>query len=80
MNLLEHHSTAELVQMLSSAKPNVAPVLIAGRAKGRLDHALRHAGFPTQFSRKVATRAIGQNMNTNVAAYIRKSSLKSAFY
>ncbi|HEV3023779.1 MAG TPA: hypothetical protein VGX76_14995, partial [Pirellulales bacterium] len=43
LRMLEHRWTAELVQILFSAKPDVAPVFAAARAKGRLDHALRQA-------------------------------------
>jgi hypothetical protein len=38
-------SSTMLAQFLFSAKPDVAPVLTAARAKGRLDDALRQAGL-----------------------------------
>ena len=43
LRVLEHRWTAERVQILFSCTPDVAPEWVAGRAKGRLDHALRSA-------------------------------------
>jgi len=71
LHLLEHRRQADLIQLLFSAAPNVAPVDLARVAKGRLQHALRKAGIPFDFSRKVAVRALGENTRETVAAYVR---------
>ncbi len=51
--------------------PTVSPVFCAGRAKGRLQHALRSAGNPCAFSRKVSVRALGHNITSAVVHYVR---------
>lgn len=70
LRLLEFRWTSEMVQLLFSAKPNVSPVFIAARAKGRLDHAIRGASLQMPFSRKVALRSIGDNTRMDVEGYI----------
>jgi REP element-mobilizing transposase RayT len=72
LRVLEYRWTAELVQILFSCTPGVAPQFIAARAKGRLDHALRQGGIAMPFSRKVAVRAIGENTRRDVEAYIER--------
>ena len=59
------------IQFIFSAKPSVSPVFLAGRAKGRLQHALRKAGHPVKFSRKFALRSVGENRRDDVEGYIR---------
>jgi len=71
LRLLESRCSAEMAQMTFSAKPEVAPVLVASRVKGRLQHALRQAGLPAPFSRKLAIRSIGDNRTSDVEQYIR---------
>jgi REP element-mobilizing transposase RayT len=71
LKLLERRWQPDLVQLLFSSTPDVAPTDLARLAKGRLQHALRQAGQPTEFSRKVAVRAIGENTRATVEAYIR---------
>jgi REP element-mobilizing transposase RayT len=61
-----------MIQFTFSVKPHVSPVFFAARVKGRLQHALRAAGTPTTFSRKLAVRTIGDNTTTEVEAYIRR--------
>jgi len=51
--------------------PQVSPVFLAARAKGRLQHALRLAGLPCDFSRKTAVRSVGNNRIDDVKEYIR---------
>jgi REP element-mobilizing transposase RayT len=77
--MLEHRWTAELVQILFSAKPDVAPVFAAARAKGRLDHALRQARLSMAFSRKVALRSVGDNTRRDVEAYLVRQVPKQRF-
>ena len=57
--------------------PDISPELFAGRVKGRLQHALRQAGQPTTFSRKVAVRALGDNVSGVVEAYLRKQPARA---
>src|SRR5947207_13467297 len=44
LRLLESRIAADRLQITFSAKPAVSPVMLAARAKGRLDHALRRSG------------------------------------
>jgi REP element-mobilizing transposase RayT len=79
LRLLESRCTGEMVQLTFSAKPVIAPVLAASRVKGRLQHALRKAGLPIQFSRKLALRSIGHNSTSDVEQYIRNQVSNAAF-
>jgi REP element-mobilizing transposase RayT len=79
LRLLETCCTDEAAQLTLSAKPEIAPVLAASRVKGRLQHALRKAGLPIQFSRKLALRSIGHNTTSDVEQYIRDQVAKAAF-
>ena len=66
---------ADEIQLAFSTIPTVAPTLFVARVKGRLQHALRLAGTPVKFSRKVAFRAIGARPSSHGAArqHCRKS-------
>lgn len=70
LRLLEHRSTAEYVQLAFSTTPDVSPVLLASRTKGRLQHALRAAGTFAEFSRMVSVRSVGENTREQVERYI----------
>jgi len=59
-----------LIQFTFSVRPSVSPVFFAGRVKGRLQHALRHARSAAPFSRKLAVRTIGDNHRREVEAYV----------
>ena len=72
LRLLKPHATAETVQLLFSVTPPVSPTFFCMRAKGRLQHALRRAGAPVEFSRKVGFRCLGENTSRVVEEYIRK--------
>lgn len=69
--------TLERVQMTFKAAPEVAPVFLAGRAKGRLQHALRQAGAPCDFSRKTAVRSLGDNRSPEVQGYLRQQAARA---
>jgi len=71
LRLLEHLWEKDNINLTFSATPEVSPVLLAARAKGRLQHALREAGKPIRFSRKVSLRSIGQSTRETVEKYIR---------
>ena len=79
LRLLEAHATADKVQLLFSVTPQVSPVFFCMRAKGRLQHALRKAGTPVDFSRKVSFRSLGENTTPEVEGYIRKQVGKEGF-
>lgn len=57
--------------------PDLSPELFAARAKGRLQHALRKAGTPVSFSRKVAVRTLGDNVSGVVENYLRDQSVRA---
>lgn len=72
LRLLERAADRGKIMLTFSAKPTVAPVLLAARAKGRLQHAFRSsAAGPIEFSRKLAVRAVGENTTSAVEEYIR---------
>jgi REP element-mobilizing transposase RayT len=79
LRVLEHRWTAELVQILFSTKPDVAPEFVAARAKGRLDHALRTAQVTAPFSRKVSLRSVGDNTRRDVEVYVDRQVPKQRF-
>lgn len=62
---------ADIAQLSFIAEPAVAPTLLTQRVKGRVQHALRRAGRPVDFSRKVGMRAIGHNTSDVVRQYVR---------
>src|SRR5688500_5630752 len=72
LRVLEYRWTEKMVQILFSAVPNVSPVLLAGRAKGQLDHAIREANLSMPFSRKVSVRSIGDSTRRDIEAYIHR--------
>lgn len=72
LRLLEPHATTDKVQLLFSVTPSVSPTFFCMRVKGRLQHALRKAGMPVDFSRKVGFRCLGENTSAVVEEYIRK--------
>ncbi len=80
MRHLEQSWADDHFQITFSAKPDVSPVLLAARAKGRLQYLFRNAasGFPG-FTRKVSVRSIGENTSQDVAAYIASQVEKEAF-
>jgi REP element-mobilizing transposase RayT len=79
LRVLEHSWTDQAIQVAFSAKPNVSPVFLAARAKGRLQHALRAGGRSQGFSRKLAVRSIGDNRSDHVQAYIASQVEKEMF-
>jgi hypothetical protein len=69
--------TSERIQMTFRTEPQVAPVFLAARAKGRLQHALRQAGNACGFSRKIAVRALGDNVSGAVEGYLRQQAVRA---
>lgn len=71
LRLHELRAAPQMVQLLFSVTPQISPVFFCQRAKGRLQHALRRAGTPIDFSRKVSFRSLGENTSGVVEGYIR---------
>ena len=65
------------IQMAFRTGPDVSPEYFAARVKGRLQHALRRAGMPPDFSRKTAVRTLGDNTSGVVAAYLQKQTARA---
>ncbi len=61
----------DCLQFTFESRPDISPVLFAQRVKGRLQHELRKSGLSVTFSRKVAFRAIGENITDVVVNYVR---------
>ncbi len=70
MRLMAHRWDDGCVHLTFSTTPDVAPVFLAQRAKGRLQHALHTVGTPVKFSRKVSLRSTGQNTRVTVEQYV----------
>ncbi|MBN1673594.1 MAG: transposase [Kiritimatiellae bacterium] len=79
LQFIEAKQQADRLQILFRVQPQVSPVFFAGRVKGRLQHALRQAGTPVAFSRKLAVRTLGDNTRKAVEGYIRKQIVKEDF-
>ncbi len=70
LRCISHRWQPDLVQFTFEAPPDVSPEVVAGRAKGRLDHALRGTGWRHGFERKVSVRSLGENTLEVVLRYI----------
>lgn len=80
LRVLESHWSGEKIQVTFSTKPDVSPVLLASRAKGRLEYVWRtRTKAPARFSRKVAVRSIGDNTREAVERYIINQVSKERF-
>jgi REP element-mobilizing transposase RayT len=72
LRVLESSLTPQQLQFTLSATPQVGPVTLAARVKGRLQHHCRLRGSPVEFSRKLAVRSVGDPTRTEVESYIRE--------
>ena len=80
LRLLERKVNGDGILLNFSTTPAVSPVLLATRAKGRLQHACRTTlGTPVEFSRKLAVRSVGENRTATVESYIRSQVEKEHF-
>jgi REP element-mobilizing transposase RayT len=70
LSLYTYKWNPEEIQVTVKATPEIAPTDIARLIKGRLDHALRQAGTPVKFSRKVTLRSLGNNTSRTVVNYV----------
>jgi REP element-mobilizing transposase RayT len=71
LRVLEASLTPKQIQLTLSATPQVAPVTLAARIKGRIQHHCRRRGTPLDFSRKLAVRTLGDPTRADVEAYVR---------
>jgi REP element-mobilizing transposase RayT len=78
LRVLEASLAQEQIQLTLSTTPRVAPVTLAARVKGRLQHHCRRKGTPVVFSRKLAVRSLGDPTRSQVEAYIRNQVPKEA--
>ena len=69
--------TGTLAQMTFEVGPGISPLFFASRVKGRLDHALRKAGTPTAWSRKIGFRVLGENTESVVEGYLRQQQIRA---
>jgi REP element-mobilizing transposase RayT len=76
--VLESSLAQDSIQLTLSTRPNVCPVTLAGRVKGRIQHHCRRRATPVDFSRKLAVRSLGDPTRTEVEAYIRNQVPKEA--
>ncbi len=79
LRLLENYWSDEKIQLTFSTKPTVAPFALARCVKGRLNDALRKAGHPQKFSRKLSVRSVGDNTTKAVEEYIKSQVTKELF-
>src|SRR5262249_48306151 len=70
LRVLESALTPQQLQLTLSATPHVAPVTLAGRVKGRIQHLCRQHGIPLVFSRKLSVRSVGDPTRAQVETYI----------
>ena len=70
---------SDMIQILFTVNPEVAPVFFTQRVKGRLDNALRKLETPVKFSRKVGFRCLGENTREIVNNYVQKQVGKSDY-
>jgi REP element-mobilizing transposase RayT len=71
LRLLESSLAPDQLQLTLSATPQVDPVTLAARVKGRLQYHGRRRGSPIDFSRKLAVRSLGDPTRAEVEAYVR---------
>lgn len=79
LRMLEPQVHPEMVQVLFSTTPTVSARLLATRAKGRVDRALRDLGCPIAFSRKVGVRTLGDANRETIDAYLEAQATRGGF-
>jgi REP element-mobilizing transposase RayT len=79
LTLLTRNWQPDLIQLAFAVTPDVAPTFFTHRVKGRLQHALREAGTPVDFSRKASMRAIGENITDVVENYLAHQTARGDF-
>ena len=79
LDLLDCRIRNDCAQILFEASHKVSPIVSTQRIKGRLQHALKQAGTPVGFSRKLAFRSLGENTRLVVERYLGKQVSKEGF-
>lgn len=80
LRLLERSARNDRILLTFSATPQVSPVVLAKKAKGRFQHALNALSpRPIQFSRKLAVRTIGDNTSYTVRRYVESQVEAASF-
>jgi REP element-mobilizing transposase RayT len=69
--VLESALASQQLQITLSATPQLAPVTLASRVKGRIQHHCRRQGAAINFSRKLAVRSLGDPTRAQVETYVR---------
>lgn len=70
IRLLEHKfKPPNVSQFLVSTQPHIAPLLIAQRVKGRLQHLIR-SDYPSGFQRNYSLRSIGSTRRDKLDRYL----------
>jgi REP element-mobilizing transposase RayT len=70
LRVLESALAPRQLQLTLSTTPQVAPVTLAARVKGRLQHHGRRLGAPLDFQRNLSVRSIGDARRDAVEQYI----------
>lgn len=78
LRVLESALAPEQLQLTLNTTPQVSPVTLAGRVKGRLQHHCRRRGTAIDFSRKLAVRSLGDPTRAQVETYIRNQATNEA--
>jgi REP element-mobilizing transposase RayT len=78
LRVLESSLTSDHLQLTLSTTPQVTPVLLAARVKGRIQHHCRRKGTPIDFSRKLAVRSVGDSTRAQVETYIHHQVVNEA--
>jgi REP element-mobilizing transposase RayT len=71
LRVLESALAPRQLQLTLSTTPQVAPVTLAARVKGRLQHHFRRVGAPIDFQRNLSVRSVGDARRDAVEKYIR---------
>lgn len=79
LTLLSQTWKPDAIQLAFSVTPDIAPIFFTQRVKGRLQHALRTADQPADFSRKVGMRALGENITPVVENYLARQTTRGEF-
>ena len=76
LRVLESCFAPDQLQLTLGARPEISPVVLAARVKGRLQYHCRCAGKAVAFSRKLSVRSIGHNHREQVEADVGRQAAK----
>src|SRR5207245_4402426 len=78
LRVLESSLSPDQIQLTLSTTPQVDPITLAARVKGRIQHHCRRNGSLVDFSRKLAVRSLGDPTRAQVEAYVRNQVSNAA--